>query len=226
MGRKRAAARPQRTAREFSEDLRQAGQRMGAMSEVERLRWVVAFAQQPLAPLAPAGLSHLGNELRGLVTMSAGISYFHEFGPMPRAALEEIQARIRAALEVLVGEEGREVPMPEVPAVISRMRFQVKGEIESHKARFQVRYQATSETDAMLASVFELIRGDAGHQLHPCLSCGTPVVVNGRRVYCGPKCSQRVQDWLRNHPGNSWPGPRWTDRKPGAQEAKSKTPRG
>lgn len=39
------------------------------------------------------------------------------------------------------------------------MRFQVRGEIESHKARFQVRHQAESETDAVLASVFELIKG-------------------------------------------------------------------
>lgn len=211
MGKKRTAPQPHRIAAEFPEEFRRAERRMRAMSEVERLRWVVAFAKQPLTPLAPATLSRLGNELRGLVGTSGGIngiSYIIDFGPMPRATMEELQSRIKATLETLVREEGGAVPVPMVPAVISRMRFQVQGEIESHRARFQVRHQAESETDAILVSVFELIRGKAGHQLHPCWSCGTPVVVNRRQVYCGPKCSQRVRDWLRNHPGNSWPGPR------------------
>lgn len=205
--RPRLTAREYRTARAVAEDFSQAWQRMRAMSDVERLRWVVAFSQKPLAPLAPAVLSRLGNELRGLMSAS-GISATGDFGPLPRAAVEEIQSRIRAALEALVREEGREVPMPLVSAVISRMHFTVEGVLESRKARYQVRHEAKSETDAILASVFELIKGEAGHQLHPCRSCGIPVVVNRRQVYCGPKCSQRVRDWLRSHSGQHWPGPR------------------
>lgn len=167
---------------------------------VERLAWVIRFAQTDLAALRPEERIALARDLglfQNLCTVQMpgpfpAVTIMSDSGPaMPDATLAAIHAELAQGFKSLM--DGRPWIMPEK----RRLQIVRASREGSPQTRFIATWDAGGDVhNAVISAVARLLM-EHGQKLRACPECRKVFVATRRQRYCDTRCSQRVRNQKR-----------------------------
>jgi hypothetical protein len=184
--------------------------RIDALSDVQRLQWILEFTRRDLSALASDELKAIGDDLRH----AAAPWWVHE-APYPcqngntpdmsAAQLCALQQEIRECIQSVMGEpidiaklgkihRGHVPPegwvLPEGPTRLVRLRFYPGME------RIVRVSDSRNDRTAIMSGVASLLTAFTDRLVN-CPVCGTPFVRQYRQEYCQIRCSNKVRNKRR-----------------------------
>jgi hypothetical protein len=182
--------------------------RMDALTNVQRLRWVLEFIRRDLEALPPETVETLGDDLRH-ATASYWVKKHSYCDDMSAAEVRALQEEIRAGIDAVMGDAidftemamihlGHSRPQkgwvfPEAVTSICRVQL---GSPRSPCLRVVRISEATNDRMAILSGVANLLVV-CGDRLSTCPVCKTPFLRQYRQDYCTVRCSNKVRNRRR-----------------------------
>ncbi len=174
-------------------ELVRAGARVGNTPEAGA-RWLLHFAEQPLAQLTPPEWRRLGWEGSAFLNAIAPLDRRDWTTPLREKVIGDCQEWLRKGLQEIAKPTGWSFD------VNVRYRFFLR---DSKLIGGRTPGQMLSDREWFRVAVYETLRTER-HRFRICAnaSCGTPFIARKRQAYCSQKCSQavRTREFRARHP--------------------------
>jgi hypothetical protein len=187
-----------RAKQKFARDIERVDSALGRMgnSPLDRLKWLLSFAETDLSQLREGDWLNLQSDLRAFIFEEGVVTGAEDPLKLNREGLRTLKGEIRNLILAIVRGGSHSLELPKLRHVVGRVKRQ------GRLGRVLHVIQGGDARALVLLDVFKLLEVE-GPRLKKCTECPKLFVSVKRQAYCSLSCSQKAR--TRRYYGNHSP---------------------